>query len=184
MNSEQQVAAGREPVDQLADEFLGRYRQGERPSITDYVQAHPDLATEIRELFPTLVVLERLGPRQDEVARAGGRAGRPARFRSNLGEYRILREVGRGGMGVVYEAEQLPLGRHVALKVLPSSAVLNPSVLDALSERGPGRRPVAPHQHRAGVRRRRGPRHALLRDAVHRRPRARRGAGGTAAAAA
>jgi eukaryotic-like serine/threonine-protein kinase len=46
-----------------------------------------------------------------------------------LGDFRIIREVGRGGTGVVYEAEQISLGRLVGLKVLPFAATLDPRQL-------------------------------------------------------
>jgi tetratricopeptide (TPR) repeat protein len=111
-----ETSSGPDLFNELAHEFAERYRRGERPSLSEYTAKHPELAADIRELFPALVVVEEFGS-----AGGGGpaAAGPPPR---QLGEYRILREVARGGMGVVYEAVQESLGRHVAVKVLPSSA--------------------------------------------------------------
>ena len=101
----------------LADEFAARYRAGERPAVKEYIDRYPDLADDIRDLFPAMVEIEQVKEDPPGSRRASRRTGRPP-F-EQLGDFRILREVGHGGMGVVYEAEQVSLGRHVALKVLP-----------------------------------------------------------------
>src|SRR5262245_13642798 len=112
--------AHEELLNELADEFATRQRNGERPRIDEYCQRHPYLADDIRSLFPALVELERAK------ADAGPELAADAPPVTNLGDFRLLREVGRGGMGVVYEAEQVSLGRRVALKLLPESVFRDP----------------------------------------------------------
>jgi WD40 repeat protein/serine/threonine protein kinase/Flp pilus assembly protein TadD len=123
--------SGREPIEKLAEEFVERYRRGERPSLAEYLAHYPELADDIREVFPALVEMEQLAsvegpPTGPYVPKPPGN-GAQAQL---LGEYRILREIGHGGMGVVYEAVQESLGRHVALKVLPLHGRLNPTHLE------------------------------------------------------
>ena len=117
--------ADRDPIELVCDAFLERYRAGERPAVSEYADRYPALADQIRAVLPALVLMEQNVP-SDPSAREAG----PEPPLRQLGDYQILREVGRGGMGVVYEAVQQSLGRHVALKVLPGSAGRTPAQLE------------------------------------------------------
>jgi eukaryotic-like serine/threonine-protein kinase len=116
-------SSDRNPVERLAEEFVERHRRGERPTLGEYTERYPELAEQIRELFPALVAREQLKPAE---ATAAETTVQPPPPLERLGDFRILREVGRGGMGVVSEAEQVSLGRRVALKVLPASVLSEP----------------------------------------------------------
>jgi WD40 repeat protein/serine/threonine protein kinase len=109
-------------VAEVADDFLERQRRGEHPDVEEYAARHPQAAEMLRKV---LASLQLVGVSADG-GLVPGKAELPAR---ELGDFRIVREVGRGGMGVVYEAEQISLGRRVALKVLPFAATMDPRQL-------------------------------------------------------
>lgn len=106
----------------LIEGLTARLQAGEPLNMEDVVREHPEHAEELQELLPAMSLLVNLSRS----------AAAPAAPEFNdaplveLGDFRIVREVGRGGMGVVYEAQQVSLGRRVALKVLPTTATLDP----------------------------------------------------------
>ena len=108
------TADERDPVDVLAEEFVDRLRRGEHPSVSDYAAAHPNHAAQLRELLPAVAQMECL----KRFRRATGSGGDTPQLPDRFGDFRIVRELGRGGMGVVFEAVQESLVRPVALKVL------------------------------------------------------------------
>ncbi len=118
-------------IETLAEEFLDRRRRGERPTLNEYVARYPLLAAEILEFFPVLGLVEEFKPGTGETSGsiAGSLIPGLAVAPERLGDFRLLREVGRGGMGIVYEAEQESLGRRVALKVLRTHRLLDPKVV-------------------------------------------------------
>jgi hypothetical protein len=119
MNSAETTACAAS-LEDLIEAATDRLRSGRPVDPDDLAAGRPDLAAELRELLPALQVLAGLS------ASAGGPTESCSPLGGTLRDFRILREVGRGGMGVVYEAEQISLNRRVALKVLPFAATMDP----------------------------------------------------------
>ncbi|MHC4670564.1 MAG: protein kinase domain-containing protein [Planctomycetota bacterium] len=96
-------------VERLVGEWLDRRERGDAPSEEELVAGHPELAAELRARLRSERLLDR---------HFGASLGLPATAPAAIGDFRIVSEIDRGGMGVVYEAEQTSMKRRVALKVL------------------------------------------------------------------
>jgi serine/threonine protein kinase len=114
---------------ELMAEIRNRIQAGEPVDLNLVEQQYPERIDEIRELLPAMQALAELGNSEDGESAASALLPEAVAPKQTLGDFRIEREIGRGGMGIVYQAEQLSLGRRVALKILPLVAVLDPKHL-------------------------------------------------------
>ncbi|HEV3255801.1 MAG TPA: protein kinase [Gemmataceae bacterium] len=115
------------------EEYLAAQQAGRRLGRREFLAGHPEIAAALADCVDGLELIQAAAPRLEEPAIeqtapvCGAAAEMP--LETSLGDYRIVREAGRGGMGIVYEAEQISLRRRVALKMLPVAAVLDPRLL-------------------------------------------------------
>ena len=113
-------------------EFLYELEAGKRPSRQAFVAQHPESAKELAACLDGLAFIHSAAGELNRPDGSGsGSGGRKMQLPIDLsnaeplGDFRLIREIGRGGMGVVYEALQLSLGRRVALKVLLFAAAMD-----------------------------------------------------------
>jgi serine/threonine protein kinase len=109
---------------QALEEYLAERRCGRRPSHSEFLGRHASIAGPLADCLAGLEMVE--SAVGESLWGAGSTDATSLGPDSELGEFRLLRELGRGGMGIVYEAVQRGLGRRVALKVLPAAASLDP----------------------------------------------------------
>jgi serine/threonine protein kinase len=105
----------------VLEDYLEELERGQAPDPEALVARYPSMAAQLRGCLQQLDVLHCMTARLRCLSVTAEEPLQPVR----LGDFRLLKEVGRGGMGIVYEAEQISLGRHVALKVLPLAAALD-----------------------------------------------------------
>jgi serine/threonine protein kinase len=130
---------------QIAEEVNASLRAGQTPDVEALAARHPEQAASIREMVNALVLLDQLGHPVEPGRGAAGAGSGPEL--GQLGDFRLLREVGRGGMGIVYEAEQISLRRRVALKVMPFAAALEAKQLQRFKNEAQ----AAAHLHHTNI---------------------------------
>jgi WD40 repeat protein/serine/threonine protein kinase len=112
-------------------EYLAEVEAGRRPDRQTFLARHPEIATALGECLDGLEFMRAAAPRLQapDPGQAATAASLALEPEGALGDFRLVREIGRGGMGVVYEAVQISLGRRVALKVLPFATAMDPKQL-------------------------------------------------------
>lgn len=116
-------AAAQERLAEILEQYLAELEAGRRPDLAAWTAEHPELAEHLTGYAQSLEFLQRAAGGLAQGERRESAAELPL---GQLGDYQIVREIGRGGMGLVYEARQLSLDRQVALKVLPLAGLLDP----------------------------------------------------------
>ena len=104
-------------IDRLAEEFKLLVRKNTSMTVAEFAAKNPDNSDQILTLFPAIESMERL--RFAAMSESMGTDSKPISNIKQLGDFRVIKELGRGGMGIVFLAEQISLGRLIALKVLP-----------------------------------------------------------------
>lgn len=108
-------------LEQLVDIYLDHCHLGDAPDVASFAAAYPAHSSELLEILPLLHDLERAG----DAARRRSAAPKDELPDLPGSDFRLVRKIGSGGMGVVFEARQISLDRRVAVKVLAPSLVAN-----------------------------------------------------------
>jgi serine/threonine protein kinase len=112
------------------EEYRALLEAGDKPDRDAFLTRYPEIAQSLAECLDGLDFVHQAAPQLSQPAAIDGvTSDAEIQAEGPLGDFRIVREVGRGGMGVVYEAVQISLGRRVALKVLPFAAAMDPKQL-------------------------------------------------------
>ncbi|HEX2972745.1 MAG TPA: serine/threonine-protein kinase [Tepidisphaeraceae bacterium] len=111
-------------------EYMAALEAGQRPNRHEFLKRYPEIERDLAACLDGLAfVHSAAGKMQEMAANPAGAANKgpdiDPETATPLGDFKLLKQIGRGGMGVVYEAVQLSLGRRVAVKVLPFAAALD-----------------------------------------------------------